>query len=115
MEKSHRLPGWRIPAVLKGTTVRTDSFVMKFVSTEPAQPFRIAIIVPVKIAKHATKRNRLKRLIREALREKLTSLPNGVDIIIMAQKQFPNAKLQDMKPHIDKLWEMLPNHMRRNV
>lgn len=43
---------------------------------------RLGIIVSKKLVKKATRRNRLKRLIREAFRLNKPQLPKGLDIIV---------------------------------
>ena len=56
-----------------------------------------AVQVGVKIDKRATQRNRMKRLIREAIRKLLPDIKNGFDIVIIAQKNFSEKKEQEIE------------------
>lgn len=46
---------------------------------------RFAFIVPTKVDKRATVRNRIKRLLREQVRKFMPQLPIGRDVVIIAR------------------------------
>lgn len=87
LPKKHRLPAYKIPEVLqKGSRQFSFLFTLFIVKQEQPALTRLTIIVPKKIDKRSSQRNRIKRLIREAVRDKLTKLKKGYDIIILAKK-----------------------------
>lgn len=58
---------------------------------------RVAITVSTKIFKQAVKRNKIKRLLREALKPHLPNLPN-LDILIITKKELAiNTPLAEIK------------------
>ena len=64
---------------------------------------RIGIIVPKKIIRLSTERNRYKRLVREQFRQVKECLPN-VDIIFLLSRE---ANEIELKRGCDRVWEFL--------
>jgi len=62
---------------------------------------RYGIIVSKKIAKKATTRNKIKRIIRSSLKKQEIFLKNGNDIIILAKPQSIDAKNDEIEENID--------------
>jgi len=68
---------------------------------------RFGIVVSAKVSKKAVDRNRVKRLIREAIRLNLAKLAVGKDCVIIAQplllgKEFKEVETE-LKKHLNKL------------
>ena len=65
---------------------------------------RFAIIVGTKVHKLSTRRNALKRQMREAIRNLNKTLPQGFDIVVIANKLpiWP-LKLADIQPELTAL------------
>jgi ribonuclease P protein component len=61
---------------------------------------RIGFVVSKRIAKHAVKRNYIKRLLSEAVRPHLAELPTGWDIVITARNQVITANLPILEQEI---------------
>lgn len=61
-------------------------------STSPVS--RFAFIVSTGVDKRATVRNRMKRLLREAVQHFLPSLKSAVDVVIMTKKGLPDTQKQ---------------------
>lgn len=51
---------------------------------------RFGFVVSNKISKKATKRNRIKRLLREVIREKIPEIKTGYDIIFFVKSEILN-------------------------
>lgn len=64
---------------------------------------RLGIVVSKKVAKEATRRNRIRRLLREAARAELPSLPQGTDLVIMV---LPGVQLRGTKEARQKLQQL---------
>ena len=62
---------------------------------------RYGIIVSKKIAKKATTRNKIKRIIRSSLKKQEIFLKNGNDIIILAKPQIIDAENDEIEENID--------------
>ena len=68
---------------------------------------RIGIIVPKKIVRLATTRNRHKRLIKEQFRVVKKTLPN-VDIVLLLKKRVCE---KDLMQGCKRIWEFLTNEI----
>lgn len=61
---------------------------------------RIGIVVSKQVAVKAVDRNRIKRLLREALKSYLPSIREGHDVIIVTLPGFAVVNLQDAKAKV---------------
>lgn len=61
---------------------------------------RFGVVVGLKVHKKATKRNLLKRRIREILRKHLKSIVPGRDVMIMANPKSLEADFEDLEAQI---------------
>ena len=114
LAKQYRLPSYLIPQLLKkGRRFYSQSFVLiahqsRRFSRDPVQanaspgPSRFAFIVSKKIDKRASKRNRFKRLLREAIRLNLTKIKPGYNIILLAKKLGRINQLMQTKIELGK-------------
>lgn len=57
---------------------------------------RFAVVVGLKVHKKATKRNRSKRQIREALRKHLREVRPGFDVLVLARPEILEKKFQEI-------------------
>lgn len=64
---------------------------------------RVGIIVEKKNFKLAAERNRVRRLIREAIHQKITEIQPGFDIVIFYRNKEKNIDLATLAPAIAKL------------
>jgi len=90
LARRHRLPAAEIPTVLKqGRKITLPQVLLIFRQTQNPVS-RFAFVVPTKVDKRATVRNRLKRLLREAVQHLLPQIEAGRDILIIVKKDFSN-------------------------
>lgn len=61
---------------------------------------RIGIVTGLKVSKRATKRNRIKRIIREVFQRHLPSLHTGADIVIHAKSTAVGVSYEDFSNEI---------------
>lgn len=73
-----------------GKKVRFPYGVM-FLKISEQQMCRFAVIVPNRVHKNATKRNRMKRLVRESIHHMLPSI-TSVDGVVLIQKMLPDKQ-----------------------
>lgn len=64
---------------------------------------RVGIIISKKISKLATKRNRIRRLLRESLRKRMGRLPKGGRFVILAKQGLLGASREDIDKELEKL------------
>jgi ribonuclease P protein component len=101
LPKSNRLPGHLIPHTLNSpTTLHSPFFGLKVISSSSHLPPRLGFIVSTKIAKRAVDRNKIKRLLRQAVYPHLPNLKPGHDLLFLAKHPLKNQTLQPIKAHV---------------
>lgn len=68
---------------------------------------RFTIVVPSRVSRYAFSRNRLRRLIREATRVKMSFFPKGQDIVIMVRRAPEKLDFQWARRALDELLKKL--------
>lgn len=71
---------------------------------------RVSVVVSKKISPLATKRNKIKRILRQLLRKNLKKLPENIDLIIMPQNiTILNLKNSEIETDFLNLSKKLKN------
>lgn len=83
----------------RGRGVRDGHLFLKAVPAKNTA-VRIGVVVSRQVAAKAVDRNRLKRLLREALRNVLPSLKPGHDIILVTRPGLALLNLEDAKQKV---------------
>jgi ribonuclease P protein component len=86
-----------------GKAIRSRSFVMFYLDGDEEQPARLGITVTKRFGK-ANRRNRIKRLIREAFRVIHPSLKDGVDIVFNVRRFAEGISLKATVKEINYLF-----------
>lgn len=68
---------------------------------------RVAVVTSKKIEKRATRRNKVKRVTREAVKEIYSKIGKGYDIIINVKGEALGAKLVDIKSDLTSILKKL--------
>jgi ribonuclease P protein component len=86
-----------------GKSIRSANFSIHYNPSRRGNN-RFAVVVGTKVDKRATRRNAIKRLVREVIRQNLPSMPTSFDIVITGHK-LPNwpIKLADVQPELTEL------------
>ena len=89
-----------------GRKLHTDNFLV-FVSpqSEPG-PTRVGVTASRKLG-GAVRRNRVKRLVREAFRRHKLLFPGGLDVVFVAKKNAVEADYDQVVREIEKLCRRL--------
>lgn len=80
-----------------GRRVHTPHFVLIVArGPEPSAPSRLGVTVTRKVGS-SVRRNRVKRLVREAFRLDPELLPVGIDLVVIAKEGAPTLALADVQ------------------
>jgi ribonuclease P protein component len=90
--------------VLKnGKGLKEDLLVLKMVKNNLLQS-RFGFIVGTKVSKKAVLRNKLKRRLRELVREKIEKIKEGFDIVFIAQPGLEKRDFWQLKDILNKIF-----------
>lgn len=67
---------------------------------------RFGFIVSLKISKKATVRNKVKRRLREIVKDLLPQIVPGVDGVLVAQPGVENQSFQELKKEVKKVFKL---------
>ena len=109
LPKNYRLPSNKIlPVIKNGEFFPSKNFNIRFLAKKSGG-LKIAILIPIRLEKKAAKRNRAKRLLREAIRQHLTQIKTNGEIVVLAKKNIFSISLQDLSKEIRELLNTLNN------
>jgi len=103
LPKIYRLPGPRLPALLKSRKVFHSRFFILKINPCQNQHSLIGIIIPVKHSRLAVVRNRHKRLISEALKPYLFQLKSNHELLFLAKASILNQPLSVIQADVLQL------------
>jgi len=100
LPKPYRLPSHKILSTIKkGRLLTSRNFNIRWFEKKDGG-LKIAIVVPVRLDKRATKRNRAKRLLREAIRQCLPQTKASGQMVVLATKNIFSATFQELSKEI---------------
>ena len=105
--KHHRLLDKKaFSAVFDGNPVKASGASGMLLSVSSCKPqSRLGVIVAKKNVRHATKRNRIKRIVREHFR--LNPLPAPIDVIFLARRGAAEKSNAELRTDIAAVWQKL--------
>lgn len=104
LPKEHRLKRKKdFERVLKkGKLLVKDFLILKTVKNN-LKTTRVGLVVSQKVSKKAVLRNKVKRKIREAVRDNLKKIKLGYDLIFFAKKAIERKSLSEIKKEVEDL------------
>lgn len=103
LPKEHRLPlRFELHRVQKEGKPYQFSLFGLLVTKSDSPISRFAFIVSKKIHKKATKRNRIKRLLREAVRSFLPKIKPGFDVVFLVKKGILEKDFKTVQSAVEK-------------
>lgn len=89
----------------QGTLIQGDLFSL-LISRQQGikQPSRFGFIISTKIHKKAVKRNRVKRLLSEAIQGLLLKIEPGFETVFLVRKKVIDASLSEIEKGVKKLF-----------
>lgn len=85
----------------KGKMIQTPVFGLAFVQ-ESNNPSQFGFIISNKISKKAHERNKIKRILREAVRDLLGEINNGFKVVFLAKHKILFVPKEDLIEEINK-------------
>ena len=88
----------------KGRTLRSNFLILKFAKNNLGF-FRLSCVVSKKIEKKATRRNKIKRRLRESIRKaiKKMSIVPGYDFIFFARENIKQKKFEEIAREVEEI------------
>lgn len=86
----------------KGRTVYSNPINIRFFWRDVNER-RVGIIVSKKVSKKAVTRNRVKRVLREQMREKIERVQRGIDIIIIAKRDILKLNFKEINISLEEV------------
>lgn len=93
-------------AVFAGANRLADRYFTVLYRPSATTNARLGLAISKRVAKKATDRNRLKRLIRESFRQVQLTLP-AVDIVVMARPIACNTENATLLASLHSLWQRI--------
>jgi len=72
----------------QGKVFQSENFGVAYVSRGDKNPSRYGFVISTKISKDATERNRVKRILREVVRQSLFECKAGFDVAFLAKQSI---------------------------
>ena len=86
-----------------GKSYHCPLFKLSFAQRKIEAPSRFGFVISKKIDKRATVRNRIKRLLREVVRENLEKIPDGFDIVFIVRPNIVGKNYEEISIEFDKV------------
>jgi len=92
----------------EGKSVKGPTTYFRILKTKEPSP-RIGFIVSKKVSLKAVERNKIRRRLRESVREVLDTLKGGLDIIIIASPRIKKSSFDEIREEIEKGFKNINN------
>jgi len=86
-----------------GKSYHCPFFKLSLAPRKIAGPSRFGFVISTKIDKRATVRNRIKRLLREAMRERLEKVPGGFDLVFIVRPKMVGKTHEEICAAVDQV------------
>ena len=91
-----------------GRAAHSPFFTLLYAPAKDRSVSRFGLVASTKFDKRAVVRNRARRLLREAVRERLEVIKPGFDIILIAKKPIKDVKFQKVGAAFDQVLSKTP-------
>ena len=89
----------------EGSLVQFSNFGLVFLAKEGQNKPRFSFIISTKVSKLANRRNRIKRALSEACRQRLGIIPSGYDFVFLAKKEIERKSTDEIMREVFSVFE----------
>lgn len=89
-------------ALNNGKMIQSASFGFAYLKVDDS-PSRFGFIISNKISKLAVRRNRVRRILRQTVRENLPTTPNGFLFVILARRNILERTAGEIKKEVENV------------
>lgn len=93
---------------VRGQKYFSPLFTLIIAPVRDRQALRLGFVVSARLDKRATVRNRLKRVLREVIRRKLSQLKRGFDAAFYIRSGMLKRTYEDVAAEVDRLLPKTP-------
>lgn len=91
----------------KGKVLHSPSFGLFFLKEKTDEPSTFGFVVSNKISKRAVVRNKIRRVFRETVRNRLPEITPGFSFVFLVKKNIVNKNGDEIKKEIDSIFEKI--------
>ena len=89
----------------EGSLFQSESFAIAILSRKDKEPSRFGFVISNKISKRANIRNKIKRILREAVKTSLPELKSGFDVIFLVKKVVLLKQTKDIMNEVSVVFK----------
>ena len=89
----------------KGTLVQFNNFGLIFLRRPEQKIPKFAFVISTKVSKLANRRNRIKRALSEAVRQRINAIPPGFDFVFLAKKEVEKKTTDEIMREVFAAFE----------
>jgi ribonuclease P protein component len=89
----------------EGSLFQSESFAIAILSRKDKEPSRFGFVISNKISKRANVRNKIKRILREAVKASLPELKSGFDVIFLVKKVALGRQTKDIMNEVSVVFK----------
>lgn len=89
----------------EGKLYQSDDFGVAVLEKDGGEESRFGFVVSTKISKMAVHRNRVKRALREAIRQNLKYIPKGYDMVFLTKKSIMEKSTDQIMKQVESFLE----------
>ncbi len=110
IKKENRLSGSRnVGRVLqKGYSIKTLNLSCRIISSNPAEPVKLTVVVSKKVASRSVDRNLIKRRVREAF-DAIIAQKHGLSMVVFPRMSAKELEFEKLKEEALKCFAKAPS------
>jgi|SRR3989344_2902520 len=87
----------------EGIIIQSESFGIAYYERGDNLPPQFGFVISNKVAKNASQRNRIKRALRESVRQNISRMKNGYDVVFLAKSNIEKESTENIMTEAKKI------------